>query len=203
MLIVEADVAVVERDLVGGLLACPGCAGVLGPWGFARWRVLRCRGGDLVLRPRRAKCRGCAGTHVLLGERGLVRRRDEVEVIGGALVAMVAGRGHRRVAEDIGLPASTVRGWRRAFVAGAEATRARFTRWAHALDPQLGAIGSAGGVAADALEAIAVAVRAWVLRFGPRALWSVACVLCGGGLLCHTSWPLFGARAIGDGCAPW
>lgn len=189
MLIVEADVSVVERDLVAGLLACPCCDGVLARWGFARRRVLRCRAGDVVLVPRRAKCRGCAGTHVLLGDQGLVRRRDEVEVIGAALVAMVAGSGHRRVAADVGLPASTVRGWRRAFVARAEAVRAHFTRWGHALDPRLGRVQPAGGEGADALEAIAVAVRAWVLRFGARPLWPLVCVLSGGVLLCNTSCP--------------
>lgn len=203
MLIVEADEVVVERDLVGGLLACPACGGVLARWGFARERVLRCREGDVVLRPRRAKCRACAGTHVLLGDRGLLRRQDEVAVIGAALVAMVAGRGHRWVAADAGVPASTVRGWRRAFVAGAEAIRSHFTRCAHALDAQLGAICAAGGLAADALEAVAVAARAFVLRFGSRPVWSVVSVLCGGRLLCHTSLRLFGAEMFGQGARPW
>jgi hypothetical protein len=203
LLIVEADEAVVERDLVAGLLACPRCGGVLARWGFARERVRRCRAGDLVLRPRRAKCRVCAGTHVLLGDRGLLRRQDEVAVIGAALAAMVAGRGHRRVAADAGVPASTVRGWRRALGLGAEAIRSHFTRCAHALDPQLGPVVSAGSAAADALEAVAVAARAFVLRFGSRPVWSVVSVLCGGALLCHTSLRLFGAETFGQGARPW
>jgi hypothetical protein len=191
MLIVDADLAVVERDLVAGCLACPGCDGVLGPWGWARSRVLRRRaGGDLVGRPRRAKCRACAGTHVLLGDRALLRRRDEVAVIGAALLEMVArGRGHRRVAGELGLPPETVRGWRRAFLVGAEAVRSHFTRWAHALDPQLGRITPAGSAGADALEAIAVAGRSWVLRFGSTAAWPLASSLSGGALLCNTSSP--------------
>ena len=203
MLIVEAHEVVVERDLVAGMLACPGCDGVLARWGFARRRVLRCREGDVVLRPRRAKCRACAGTHVLLSDRGLLRRQDEVAVIGAALVAMVAGRGHRRVAAESGVPASTVRGWRRAFVAGAEAIRSHFTRCAHALDAQLSAICAAGSLAGDALEAVAVAARAFVLRFGSRPVWSVVSVLCGGALLCHTSLRLFGAEMFGQGARPW
>jgi len=203
MLIVEADGAVVERDLVAGVLACPGCGGVLARWGFARERVLRCRSGDVLLRPRRAKCRVCAGTHVLLGDRGLLRRQDEVAVIGEALTAMVAGRGHRRVAAEAGVPASTVRSWRRAFVAGAEAIRSHFTRCAHALDPQLGAIVAADSATGDALEAVAVAARAFVLRFGSRPLWSVVSVLCGGRLLCHTSPRLFAAGVFGQGPCPW
>jgi len=190
LLIVDADDVVVERDLVAGLLACPGCVAVLGPWGWARERVLRCRGVDVMLRPRRARCRGCHGTHVLLSEQGLVRRRDEVAVIGAALVEMIgAGRGHRPVAAQAGLPASTVRGWRRAFAGSARAIRAHFTRWAYALDPGLGGVASAGDAAADALEAVAVAARAWVLRFGSRPLWALVCVLSGGVLLCNTSCP--------------
>ena len=43
-------------------------------------RVLRCWGGDRRLRPRRARCRGCTGTHVLLPDVALLRRQDGVEV---------------------------------------------------------------------------------------------------------------------------
>jgi hypothetical protein len=41
----------------------------------------------------------------------------------------------------------------------------------------------AGSVVADALEAIAVAARAWVLRFGPDDPWRIASRLSGGVLL--------------------
>jgi hypothetical protein len=102
MLIVCAEVALVEAELVGGLLGCPSCPGVLGPWGHARERVLRCRSGDCWLRPRRARCRGCAGTHVLLPDVCLVRRQDEVSVIGAAIVASVAGEAYRRIAGSPG-----------------------------------------------------------------------------------------------------
>lgn len=47
----------------------------------------------------------------------------------------------------------------------------------------------AGGGVADALEAIVLAVRAWVLRFAPRGVWRIASVLSGGRLLCNTSSP--------------
>lgn len=40
-----------------------------------------------------------------------------------------------------------------------------------------------GSDVADALEAIAVAARAWGLRFGPGDPWRIACVLSGGVLL--------------------
>ena len=183
MLIVCAEQARVEAELVGGLLGCPSCRGVLGPWGHGRERVLRCRAGDRLVRPRRARCRGCAGTHVLLPDVALLRRRDEVAVIGSAIEAKVAGEGHRSIAARLGVHADTVRGWLRRFRERVELIRAHFTRCAVALDPELGAVLPAGSGVADALEAIAVAARAWVLRFGPGDPWRVACRLSGGLLL--------------------
>jgi hypothetical protein len=106
MLIVCAGRARVEVELVGGRLGCPSCRGVLGPWGHARERVLRCSSGDRLLRPRRARCRGCAGTHVLLSEVALLRQ-DEVSVIGAAIEAKVAGEGYRRIARRLGVHADT------------------------------------------------------------------------------------------------
>jgi Domain of unknown function (DUF6431) len=190
MLIVCAEEARVESELVGGLLACPSCWGVLGRWGHARERVLRCRSGDRLVRPRRARCQGCSGTHVLLPDVALLRRQDEVSVIGAAIEAKVAGEGHRPIACRLGVPAGTVRGWLRRFVERAELIRAHFTRCAVALDPELGPVLPAGSTIADALEAIAVAARAWVLRFGPGDPWRIACVLSAGVLLCNTSTPL-------------
>ena len=189
MLIVCAGEARVEAELVGGLLACSSCRGRLGPWGHARARVARHAAGDRWLRPRRARCRGCAGTHVLLPDLVLLRRRDEVALIGAAIEARVGGEGHRPIAERLGVPKDTVRGWLRRFAARAEAIRAHFTRWAFALDPEIGAVLPAGGGFADGLEAIAVAVRAWVLRFGSRPVWPLVSLLSGGGLLCNTSCP--------------
>jgi hypothetical protein len=183
MLIVCAEQARVESELVVGGLSCPSCRGVLGPWGHARERVLRCRSGDRLLRPRRARCRGCAGTHVLLPEVALLRRQDKVSVIGAAIEAKVAGEGYRRIASRLGAYADTVRGWLRRFAERAGHLRAHFTRCAAWLDPELGVVLPAGSGIADALEAIAVAVRAWVLRFGPGDPWQVASRLSGGMLL--------------------
>jgi len=183
MLIVCAEQALVEAELVGGLLACPSCRGTLGPWGHARERVTRRVSGDWRWRPRRARCRGCQGTHVLLADLCLSRRQDEVEVIGAAIEAHVGGEGHRPIAARLGVAASTVRGWLRRFAANAEVIRALFTRSAVALDPELGPIVPAGGGVADALEAVAVAGRAWVLRFGPCPVWRIMCRLSAGGLL--------------------
>jgi hypothetical protein len=123
---------------------------------------------------------------VLLSEQGLLRRRDEVVVIGAAITANVAGDGYRRIARRLGVPADTVRGWLRRFAERAELVRAHFTRCAVALDAELGPLLPAGGAVADALEAVAVTGRAWVLRFGLADPWQVASRLSGG-LLCNTS----------------
>ena len=186
VLMVCAHEAEVETDLIGGALQCPACAGRLGPWGHARQRVIR---GVGRLRPRRAKCRGCGRTHVLLPDTCLLRRRDVIAVIGAALLARAAGRGHRTIAELLDLPKDTVRGWLRRFARDAEAIRTLFSRWAFALDPEMGPVAPAGGVFADVVSAIGVAMRAFVLRFGPQLEWSVVARLSGGVLLCHTSCP--------------
>jgi Domain of unknown function (DUF6431) len=184
MLIVGSELVLVEAELVGGGLGCPSCPGVLGPWGHARERVLRCRAGNWLLRPRRARCRGCACTHVLLPQLAFSRRQDEAAVIGDAIEASVAGEGCRTIAARLGVPAGTVRGWLRRFVGRAGLIRALFTRCAVALDPELGAIMPAGSDVADALEAVAVAARAWVLRFGrPEPVWQIVSRLSAGGLL--------------------
>ena len=186
MLIVCTEQAQMEAELVGGLLGCPSCRAVLGPWGHARERVLRCAAGDRRFRPRRARCRGCRRTHVLLPLTVLVRRQDEIAVIGAAIEAKVlAGQGFRRIAEQLGASPITVRGWLRRFAERAELIRSHFTRCAVALDSELGPVLPAGSGVADALEAIAVAVRAWVLRFGPADRWPVVSWLSGGLLLQH------------------
>jgi hypothetical protein len=120
---------------------------------------------------------------VLLPDAALLRRQDEVSVIGAAIEASVAGEAYRRIAARLGAYPDTVRGWLRRFTERGELIRAHFTRCAVALDPELGPIVPTGSVVADALEAIAVAGRAWVLRFGPGDPWRIASRLSGGALL--------------------
>lgn len=183
MLIVRSDVARVESDLAGGLVGCPGCGGVLRPWGHARRRVLRGDPPGEAIRPRRARCKSCLVSQVLLPDRCLARRRDPVEVIGSAVAAKVSGEGHRRIAARTGIPATTVRGWLRRFATAAERIRGHFTAWAYRLDALQGPINPAGSVVADAVEAIGVAARAATLRFGPRPAWGWASAMSGGWLL--------------------
>lgn len=189
MLIVSADPDGVERDLVSGAVACPDCAGTIGPWAHARVRVVRAGDGPVVVHPRRGRCRGCGKTHVLLPDEVLVRRVDAAAVIGTAVLAAAEGVGHRKVASRVGRPVDTVRGWLRRARAAAERIRVHFTIWAHALDPLLGPLAPAGSALADAVEAVAVAARAASLRLGPRPVWSWASSLSAGALLSNTNCP--------------
>ena len=189
MLIVENVPERVETDLAQAAIACPRCEGVLSRWGFARRRSLRGVAGAVAIRPRRGRCRSCRSTHVLLPDVALARRVDAVAVIGRALVAAAAGAGHRTIAEELGRPAPTVRGWLRRFRAAAARVAAHFLAWAHRLDPNLAVPEPAGNPVAEAVEAIGVAARAGALRLGPRPGWSWASALSAGRLLSNTNSP--------------
>jgi hypothetical protein len=106
------DTAAARIALTRRKLGCPGCGQPLRPWGRARERTVRDLGGALVtVRPDRASCPGCDVTHVVLDARLLPRRAYAAGLIGQALVAAALGSGHRRIAHDLAVPASTVRGW--------------------------------------------------------------------------------------------
>ena len=188
MLTVGKDAAGVGRLLSGGRLGCPGCGGRLGGWGYARPRVIRGAGGSRWrLVPRRARCRGCGRTHVLLPVSVLARRADAVAVIGAALAAAAAGQGHRRIAGVLGRPASTVRGWLRRFASRAGGLRSAFTRLACELDPDPRLPGPAGSVLADAVAAVLAAAAAAGRRWGGPALglspWELAAAVTSARLL--------------------
>jgi hypothetical protein len=180
----------VEAALAAGDLACPACSGRLSPWGFARSREVRMRDGARWVTPRRARCGSCETTHVLSPSWLVPRRRDGAEVIGEALRLAAGGDGHRVIARQLGRPEGTVRGWLRAARERAGSLRACATRRLVSLDPEPGAVTPAGSGLGDAVEAIMLAVRAWVLRFGRDDLgpWERAVWLTGG--LLHGRPPL-------------
>jgi len=199
VLTVSGDRDAVERRLAGGELLCPSCGGVLGGWGNAVTRPVRQLEGDGVLvTPRRSRCRGCGATHVLLPAQLLCRRADAGAVIGRALVETAAARGHRAIAEGLGRPTSTVRGWLRALARNAGRVRERFTSLAASLvtDPPLPA--PAGSPLADAVAAVAAASAVAAVLPGVRAVarWELAsAVTCG--LLLAPSWPSWRATRAG------
>jgi hypothetical protein len=196
MLTVEADAGRVEERLRSGGFVCPFCAGVLVGWGFARSRRLRGVDGSVLVRPRRAACRGCGRTQVLLPLIGLSRRADVAEVIGAGLVAKAAGWGHRRIAALVGRSAATVRGWLRRFGERAESVRAAFTALVVDVDAGTPPAAAPGSVFADAVAAVLAATVAVMRRWPGLRLtvspWQLAAAVSHGGFLS----PGIGAGAV-------
>lgn len=190
MVTVGGDAAAVERRLVEGRIACPGCSGLLTGWGHARARSVRDSGGVLRVRPRRARCAGCGVTHVLLPAGLLLRRADTAAVIGAALVARAGGAGHRRIASVLGCPVETVRGWLRRFGSRVEAVRRRFTVLLRAVAPDPVMPAPAGSEWADAVAAITLAAAAVAGRFAvfTMPVWPWVAAVSGGRLLAP-GWP--------------
>jgi transposase-like protein len=192
MLTVEDDAGSVARRLAGGLICCPACGQPLSRWGHARWRKLRGLGTAVAgVRLRRARCRPCRATHVLLPVSLLLRRADTAEVIGAGLVMAAGGAGHRVVAARLGRPASTVRGWLRRFGERAEAVRVFFTRLLADVAPDPVMPAGAAGPAAAAVSAVtgaAVAVAERWPHLGKVPVWRAASA-ASGGLLIAPGWP--------------
>jgi len=72
---------------------------------------------------------------VLASTRTLPRQADTAATVGAALLAASDGLGHRRVADQLGLPATTVRGWLRRARANAQEIWFTATRWTLKRDP--------------------------------------------------------------------
>jgi len=186
----------VERDLRERRICCSGCAAGLAPWGHARARLVRgvaWAEAELAADeeweafwPRRGICRdGCGKTHVLLPVSLLPRRVDTAEVIVSAIEARAAGGRPRDIADDLGRPEGTVRGWLAAFRRLAGRWRHLFTALAQAVapagPPPAGVAGrGALAEAVAAAAALAAALGRAGMVMAPR--WKVA-VAASGGLL--------------------
>lgn len=185
----------VERDLRERRICCPGCAAGLAPWGHARARLVRGTAwteAELAAEeeweafwPRRGRCQVCGGTQVLLPVSLLPRRVDTAEVIVSAIEARGAGARPRDIADDLGRPEGTVRGWLAAFRRLAGRWQRVFTTLAQAVAPAgPPPAGVAGRSALAGAAAAAAALAAALGRAGmvtvPR--WKVA-VAASGGLL--------------------
>lgn len=189
---VEADAARVEFRLMAGEVGCPGCPGVLRPWGWARPRTVH--GIAQVLRPRRGRCGECLVTHVLLPVTVLLRRGYAAEVIGAALWARSGGQGHRRIAAGLTVPAATVRGWLRVMSGRLETVRVHLLQVAVRAGVDVRAPEALGCPWRDLLAALGAATAAVTGRFGPVGVvgvvtaWQVA-VACSAGRLLAPRWP--------------
>lgn len=134
MLTVSHDPAAVESQLSSRALLCPRCRGTLKPWRFGQERVIRCQvpAANRPSTPRRARCRDCGATQVLLPAVFASRRADEAAMIAEAVeLSAVEGLGHRKIARRLGRPDSTVRDWIRTFTANAPAILASFAARVH------------------------------------------------------------------------
>ena len=181
------DLPVAHQRLTSGDLRCPhaGCTGQLRPWGSARARTVRVR-SDAVEQyiPRRARCHACRGTHVLASARTFPHRPDTATTVGAALLASISGLGHRRVADQLGLPATTVRGWLRRARANQHETWSTTTRRAIELDPMTDPFTPAEPPLVAVVGAVGQAIAAYVRRLGPVAEpWNVAVLATHGRLL--------------------
>lgn len=181
------DPSTVEADLDSGAVSCPhrGCDGQLGPWGHARTRRLRLRRGQTQAHtPRRARCRTCRRTQVLHSPRSYPRRPDTAETVATALLAAAEGLSHRRVAEQVDLPATTVRGWIRRAKTNSETVRVDATIATYTLDPGAGPFGPTRSPLGDMLDAVGRSVAAYISRVGTVAdPWHLTVALTGGGIL--------------------
>jgi hypothetical protein len=187
-------VLVVEAQLKAGQLQClvPGCGGVLAPWWYGAERPLVLPGGAAErVRPRRAICRSCGRTRVLLPDTMLRRRAYGSEVIGTALVAAARGVPWTRIAAGIGVPFETVRGWLRRFARRADLVRAWLLGLLDALvdDPRLpaGQQGPLAGALSVLGELHAQMPSRWPL-VASLSPWQLAARLSRGGLL-SPAWP--------------
>jgi hypothetical protein len=174
-----ADAGDASAGLASGALACPSCgAGRLRSWGYGRERTVRVYGGTRALRPRRARCRSCLATHVLFPSWAVPRRADSAGVIARAAAeSVLRGTGTARLGEQLGVPASTVRGWLRRLRARAgqllqEAT-SEFGRLVAVIVTGEGRDpcppGPTGSVLGDALALVAACAHAAIAWHGRRA----------------------------------
>lgn len=175
------DLPTATTALASGEISYPhdGCEGTLGPWGWARERSVRRRGGSHERhRPRRGRCRDCRRTQVLAEPLALPRHADAIETVGAALLAAVEGAGYRPIAAELGLAATTVRGWLQRARSNSEPVRQQATGWLLALDPNADPPAPTGTVLGDMVNAVGQAVVAWVRRFGPvHSPWRTAVLL--------------------------
>jgi hypothetical protein len=161
-----------DEALRGGTLRCPICSGILRPWGFARLRLIRHRGGSLWVRPRRGRCRSCGRTQVLLPCQLLSRRRDAVSDVGVILEAYAHRTGYRRAAAELAIPVPTVRNW----------VRGLRGRWPAIVDHFDGV--ARAGVRPDDPPAAIAALRRAAIRAGRSSTpWELASLETNGGLL--------------------
>lgn len=192
MVTVDGDLVCVESRLSAGEIGCPTCrVGVLGGWGYAR--VRRIEGLSDPVRPRRARCRACLVTHVLLPVTMLLRRAYAAKRIWAALTARAEGFGHRRIGVLLGVPQATVRGWLRRVGSRLETARVWFLQVAVTAGVDVAIPDATGCAWGDMVAAAAAATAAVRFRFGTAGLLGMVTaeqvvVATSGGRLLSPGW---------------
>jgi len=185
--------AALGREVGAPRPACPRCGGATQRW-HGYLRHVRDEVDRLIWVPR-IRCGRCRLTWALLPSFVLPRRWDAVAHVGHAAVLAASGLGHRRVAEALARPETTVRGWLRRL-------RSMAVPLTDALLARAVALGWTGfGLPVTPLPRLVAAVGALAGRWpGDRSAdpWRVACLVTGGRLLAtNTRAPL--ARTAGSG----
>jgi len=191
------EYAAAGRDVVVPRQNCPDCAK---PMIFWSWYSRTVRDSDdRRIWVRRCRCVPCAVSHALLPAFCLLRRLYSVEVIGPAVVAIVAGGATHQVAEAAGFPYTTTRDWRRRHRDRASTLAAGFA----ALSVELGAVLPRLASVAEraSLEALGCAWAAARARFGSgvAGLWRFWSLVSGGQALStttHPPWLSVGGRRL-------
>jgi Domain of unknown function (DUF6431) len=179
------------RQIVVPPQRCPTCERQLIGWG-GYWRWLR---APLVVERiwiRRGHCAACRRSHALPPDLLLVRRLDVVTVIGTAVrLKVIDDLGFRPIAEQVGVPLTTLRTWWQRFRTRSSLLLSTCTRLAVALD---GTPADVRGVSERA--AVEVLGLAWLrahTRFGVSiggSVWAFWSQISGGlALGTHTTSP--------------
>lgn len=104
-------------------------------------------------------------------------------MIGLALLAKVGGAGHRKIAVEVRVPASTVRGWLRRIAAVADRVLAVLAAAAAELGAEFMPPAPTADPLAAVVELLGALSRAMTLRLGGSySPWRLAAVLSGGRL---------------------
>jgi len=183
MIMVTDDARVVSRALASSALLCPFDDGVLRRWGFARRRFIR---GVGLIQPRRARCRSCLATHVLLPTGLFLRRGDGARRIGLGIELAAAGVSARAIAKRLDAPRSTVRRWLSRIRANSKAAGVLIERAIRLLDPLAAATGPAPNQFLGLVAAGERLVSAfWIVdpMVGKLARWSAISLVTKGKLL--------------------
>jgi hypothetical protein len=146
-------------------------------------------------------------TQVLLPVTVLVRRAYSAATVVAAVLGRAEGRGHRTVAAELGVPATTARGWLRRMAGRLGPVAALFTKVAVTVGIDQPGPAGASSPWADVVAAIGAATAAFKARFGTggesRTVTAArVAAACSNGRLISPGWPDADMAGIATRVAP-